>query len=56
MNEEYKDYYVSYGGSTIVSARNEDEACELAADQINLEEINAYEMKKDGNGDFIRLI
>lgn len=50
-NREYKDYYVSYSGSTIVSARDEDEACELAADNINLEEINAYEM--NDNGDLI---
>jgi hypothetical protein len=46
--EEYKYYYVSYSGSTIVSARNEDEACELAADQINLEDINAYETDENG--------
>ena len=56
MSDEYKDYYVSYRGSTIVRARNEDEACELAASQISLDEINAYEMNEDGNGDFIKLI
>lgn len=54
--EEYKDYYVSYRGSTIVSARDEDEACEIAMNEMSIEEINAYEMKEDGNGDFIRLI
>ena len=43
-----KTYYVSYSGSTIVEAMNEDEACELAADKISLAEINAYEMDENG--------
>ena len=43
-----KTYYVSYKGSMIVEAENEDEACEIAADQISLDEIDAYEMKDDG--------
>ena len=29
-------------------AETEDEACEIAANQISLDEINAYEMKDDG--------
>ena len=41
-----KSYYVSFKGSVIVEASNEDEACELAADQISLDEINAYETNK----------
>lgn len=41
-----KSYYVSFKGSVIVEASNEDEACELAADQISLDEINAYEINK----------
>lgn len=49
MDKKYKDYYVSYSGSTIVRAENEDEACELATSQIHLEEINAYEIKEDGS-------
>ena len=48
-----KSYYVSFKGSVIVEASNEDEACELAADQISLDEINAYEM--DENGEIIGL-
>ena len=56
MSDEYKYYYVSYRGSTIVSARDEDEACELAASQISLDDINAYEMNEDGNEDSIKLI
>ena len=48
-----KLYYVSFKGSVIVEASNEDEACELAADQISLDEINAYEM--DENGEIIGL-
>ena len=43
-----KTYYVSYKGSMIVEAENEDDACEIVADQIGLDEINAYEMKDDG--------
>lgn len=43
-----KKYYISYRGSMIVEAENEDEACEIAADRISLDEINAYEVKDDG--------
>ena len=43
-----KTYYVSYKGCMIVDAETEDEACEIAANQISLDEINAYEMKDDG--------
>lgn len=43
-----KKYYVSYKGNMIVEAENEEEACEIAADQISLDEINAYEVKEDG--------
>lgn len=44
-----KSYYVTYSGSTVVEAKNEDEACELAADMISLDEINAYELCNDGS-------
>lgn len=44
-----KDYYVSYRGAMVVSAENEDEACEIAASKISLDEINAYEMNEDGS-------
>ena len=43
-----KTYYVSYKGCMTVEAENKDEACEIAAGQISLDEINAYEMKDDG--------
>lgn len=43
-----KKYYVSYRGSMIVEAENEDEACEIAADLFSLDEVKAYEMKDDG--------
>lgn len=46
---EEKKYYVSYSGSTIVFAKDEDEACEIAADKISLDEINAHLMRDDGS-------
>lgn len=45
-------YYVSYSGSTIVDADNEDEACELALDEISIEDINAYLIQEDGTMQF----
>lgn len=43
-----KSYYVTYSGSTVVEAENEDEACELGVDNLSLDEVNAYEMSDDG--------
>ncbi|WP_303872021.1 hypothetical protein [Acetobacterium wieringae] len=44
-----KQYYVTYSGSLYIDAENEEEACELAASQISLSEIDAYEVDEDGN-------
>lgn len=49
--EEERDYYVSYSGSNVVRAITSDEACELALDQIDIDEINAYPMNEDGEID-----
>ena len=46
-----KQYFVTYSGSLFIEAENEEEACELAASQISLNEINAYEVDDDGNID-----
>ena len=43
-----RDYYVSYSGSNIISSTSSDEACELALGQINIYEVNAYPMNKNG--------
>ena len=43
-----KEYYVSYSGSGIVMALSEDEACERALNNIDIEEVNAYLMNDDG--------
>ncbi len=44
-----KQYYVTYSGSLFIEAENEEEACELAASQVSLNEIDAFEVDKDGN-------
>lgn len=49
LRPKKKTYYVSFRGSVIIEAKNEEEACELAADNISLDEINAYEMDEDGS-------
>lgn len=41
-------YYVSYSGSMIVDADNEDEAYEVALNKIILDDINAYPIQEDG--------
>lgn len=41
-------YYVSYSGGIIVDADNEDEAYELALDQISLDDISVYPIQEDG--------
>lgn len=42
-------YYVTYSGSTVVEAKNEDEACELGVDNLSLDEVNAYEVFDNEN-------
>ena len=44
-----KKYFVSYSGATIVEAENADQACEIAMSEMQLDEIDAYEMDKNGN-------
>ncbi len=46
-----KQYFVTYSGSLFIEAESEEEACELAASQISLSEINAYEVDDNGNID-----
>jgi len=46
-----KQFFVTYSGSLFIEAENEEEACELAASQISLNGINAYEVDDDGNID-----
>ena len=41
-------YCVSYSGSMIVDADNEDEAYEVALNKIILDDINAYPIQEDG--------
>ncbi len=49
QNEEpLKQYYVSYSGGHIVTAKDDDEACEFAMDEISLDDVNAYLMNDDG--------
>lgn len=48
VSEIEKEYYVSYSGSSIVSAFNEDEACERVLNKIDIDEVNAYLMNEDG--------
>ena len=43
-----RQYYVTYSGSTIIEAENEDEACELALDKMSIDELNAYELDENG--------
>lgn len=44
-----KQYYVTYSGSLFIDAEDEEEACELAASQISLNQIDAFEVDEDGN-------
>lgn len=44
-----KKFLVSYSGATIVEAENADQACEIAMSEMQLDEIDAYEMDKNGN-------
>ena len=46
--ETEKEYYVSYSGSSIVRALNEDEVCERALNELSIDEVNAYLMNEDG--------
>lgn len=46
--ETEKEYYVSYSGSSVVTALNEDEACERALNKLSIDDVNAYLMNKDG--------
>lgn len=43
-----KKYFVSYFGSTIVEAEDEDDACEIATENPELKKIYAYEIDKEG--------
>lgn len=38
-----KQYHVKYQGESIVEAYDYDEACEIALDNLSLDEVNAYE-------------
>lgn len=46
-----KKYYVSYSGGDIIEAENADEACEIAMNRLNMDEINAYPLNEDGTID-----
>lgn len=48
VDEEEKEYYVSYNGSGVVMALSEDEACERALNKLSIDEVNAYLMNEDG--------
>ena len=43
-----KQYFVRFSGTAIVEAEDEDDACKIATENPEFDEIDAYEIDKEG--------